>query len=1559
MKFKFSVLALLVVGLVFGLSGSAFATVTFSLDTTNSIADADVEIATTGIPATVVSVANDSTAAVTIDNLSVQTVLSGAAAGFYEIWWDKDENGIVSDGDVKVKAAAALTAGATTSTADALSSSIVVAADTTTSIIFVVDTTGSANAETIKIGTGGSAQIANNTSSPVGAFFVNNATAGEEPDPTTGTSVVATLTTITDAGADAALSAASTPVAAGTDVANKSSETELLNFTVTADAGVGMTITAIGLADGATTVVAGAPSAADVVASVDEVKVYIDLGTVGTLDDADIELPLANSAYTSDPEQIVLTSGVYIPGSGTVELLVTGSLTGANADGDIISLATDVTNFLVASGDAAAAGDITGAIQTLEALTLTMETKDLTGASANPNGYIDAVKMTFSMDIDDATFNTANSWSISGSGAYTDLVLNPAYNSDVADDDVVYYQFTELALPVEVLAAAGSDATNAKPAVTYNATTMVVSDDGEYALAAFTSVQADDGAAPYPMSIKVYDTDTNGMIDNVLIQFSEDVVGANLVTGNGLSVPDYTIAAGAGAPGVTDGAATWVNMNTSSIWDIDLTEDDYDTDATPAIAYIASGGQIADAAGNLVASWTPASVGVQDLAAPQIVSVKTKDDTGDGKFDALEVTFSEPVTGTAGFTFLAPQLTVYTMGSVSGANTNVYSIAVTGPGSIDTGIVPNVDYAGAAVVDLSDAANALAAIASPTLVVEDDISPILYIAETADNDGDGKLDGMNMVFSEAMDPTSAKYVDLAIGDYTVTGATVVGTNVAVALTEMGYDTGDLPVVTYDSLSVVDANGAKLAAIAAGDITVKDAAAPVLYLAETEDMGYGDQLSDNGQIDGLTLYFSEAIDTTGISTTASTAVGFTASAASGYTAMAATPLEWASDTNSAVLAITESGTDDSGVLVDVNYSGALTDKATVPIALGAVGTGVVTLDDKARPSLSAVSTIDDDGNGVLDGLTIVFSEMMDEDAFDEDKIADELSIDGIGVSFEDGVTIKAGASDSIWTFVGTEEDDTDYNTGEVSTRLDLGTSSSFDDLAGNEVNDHDRYSLAGYDDGVPVDGYPYYQWWNGQTTTRGETLTTDGAAAIIVKAMSQVGTKNISVQLSEPVTGTGASLKGTDFTYVNVYDDTLNTISTAAGITVVDADSTLFIIKTDTDVSLDYAMVDSLTITSSVKDVEGNAGVTKNVTILDSITPTVVSANTMDVNGDGMIDNIKIVLTEPFKTANLKNFLSATSPGVYVRATSGVWTAGGYKVLGINLAADADGAEIATFAAGAPVFDVDDVDGDEILYLALKQSGVADTDTTLVVTMVSGAAADGGSGLSDYSPNYVTIDSLVVEDGAGPGIFNAWMPSETELEIILSEPAVGTLPLANAALKWIVGNQSIDYVAEGWILSLEQLTDGILTMKVQNGTNVPELMESTIEFLAADVIEDAEGNGNVVALVPFDVMPFITSVEEDNLPDAFALSQNFPNPFNPTTTIGYAIPADGAGHVEMVIYNSNGQKIRTLVNETQDAGYYNVVWDGRSDSGEMVSSGLYVYKIVSGSFSKSDRMTFMK
>jgi len=94
-----------------------------------------------------------------------------------------------------------------------------------------------------------------------------------------------------------------------------------------------------------------------------------------------------------------------------------------------------------------------------------------------------------------------------------------------------------------------------------------------------------------------------------------------------------------------------------------------------------------------------------------------------------------------------------------------------------------------------------------------------------------------------------------------------------------------------------------------------------------------------------------------------------------------------------------------------------------------------------------------------------------------------------------------------------------------------------------------------------------------------------------------------------------------------------------------------------------------------------------------------------------------------------------------------------------------------------------------------------------------------------------------------------------------------------------------------------------------------------------------------------------------IPSIYSLAQNYPNPFNPTTTIEYSIPQ--SGHVELAIYNMAGQKVRTLISENQSAAYRKVVWDGRNDLSETVGAGLYFYKLVSGDFSKIQKMMLIK
>ncbi|MFA5404783.1 MAG: C25 family cysteine peptidase [Ignavibacteria bacterium] len=90
----------------------------------------------------------------------------------------------------------------------------------------------------------------------------------------------------------------------------------------------------------------------------------------------------------------------------------------------------------------------------------------------------------------------------------------------------------------------------------------------------------------------------------------------------------------------------------------------------------------------------------------------------------------------------------------------------------------------------------------------------------------------------------------------------------------------------------------------------------------------------------------------------------------------------------------------------------------------------------------------------------------------------------------------------------------------------------------------------------------------------------------------------------------------------------------------------------------------------------------------------------------------------------------------------------------------------------------------------------------------------------------------------------------------------------------------------------------------------------------------------------------------NIPKEYSLTQNYPNPFNPVTKINYALPKDG--FVKISVYDVLGREINTLVNEVKNAGYYSVDFDATS-----LNSGVYFYKLESGSFSDIKRMILVK
>ena len=115
----------------------------------------------------------------------------------------------------------------------------------------------------------------------------------------------------------------------------------------------------------------------------------------------------------------------------------------------------------------------------------------------------------------------------------------------------------------------------------------------------------------------------------------------------------------------------------------------------------------------------------------------------------------------------------------------------------------------------------------------------------------------------------------------------------------------------------------------------------------------------------------------------------------------------------------------------------------------------------------------------------------------------------------------------------------------------------------------------------------------------------------------------------------------------------------------------------------------------------------------------------------------------------------------------------------------------------------------------------------------------------------------------------------------------------------------------------------------------------------------EGSGELVVLSS----DSFTLEKEAVVPVLFDLHQNFPNPFNPITTLRYDLPEDAL--VTLNIYDMLGRKVNQLVNTTQGAGFKSINWDATDSMDRPVSAGVYLYRIQAGEFVQTRKMVVLK
>jgi hypothetical protein len=138
---------------------------------------------------------------------------------------------------------------------------------------------------------------------------------------------------------------------------------------------------------------------------------------------------------------------------------------------------------------------------------------------------------------------------------------------------------------------------------------------------------------------------------------------------------------------------------------------------------------------------------------------------------------------------------------------------------------------------------------------------------------------------------------------------------------------------------------------------------------------------------------------------------------------------------------------------------------------------------------------------------------------------------------------------------------------------------------------------------------------------------------------------------------------------------------------------------------------------------------------------------------------------------------------------------------------------------------------------------------------------------------------------------------------------------------------------------------------------PMLPRVTVQFF----VEATDGT-DTVKVTGDDRVVFVNryeylSTESEGIPTEFALHDNYPNPFNPTTTLRFDLPE--VSDITLTIYNMLGQKVRTFDYQNTSAGYHSVTWDATNDLGQQVGAGVYLYQLQAKDFVKTRKMVLLK
>lgn len=987
--------------------------------------------------------------------------------------------------------------------------------------------------------------------------------------------------------------------------------------------------------------------------------------------------------------------------------------------------------------------------------------------------------------------------------------------------------------------------------------------------AATQTVAAVDAAAPVITASVTGDAGpANGFIDRLTLTVSEQVSITDGSAGDGfagLSISDSYVIAN---QDLAQALGSWAGL----VLLTPKTAPNYDTGIKPNPTYVQASGatfEIRDRESQEVPNGETQAT--TDGATPIIVSATTLDSDGNGKLDKVRVLFSEvvrmddadaakgdgagnaagdydtnkdaqdlghgDVTGPAGsgapggvFTTdlkdvnrgFAAFGALYSLSSITESNavnntaaTNVYEIALTGPGTLNTGVFTFIDVRYDATADGSkDEFEDLAGItvASNAAILEvDGAKPVISTIVTRDNapaTPDGKLDEFLVTFSEDL---KTGLSNLGSG-WTFTTAIPAYSGQAYGITAVAYgtsnnqllftignlggaalpvNTSDRPTASYTPGVLVDPDANSNNAVAAfTNVQATDGAAPVIARAvalDTYKNATPATLIPDGKIDKVRIDFSEDLRDVGTGSVAildaNTAFAITFGGfAVAKSAAAVETFDASTSTSSLTITLTPgdanipaNDTDPLAVLpMDVVYTasiGGLVD-ANNGATVADIASGASIETDGAAPLVYIAETQDLDNNGKIDYYKLTFTEGVKDNTFDGyvntntvGSATTQWVVAGYSnVRIDPTVTADVDDDNVVWIKF---DEKTTYDT---DAKPQISTSSS---------TFKDKATAPGPNNLVAVIS----------TGAESNNVTeTDKAAPVLYQAIGQVASTNLRIFFSEPVSSTSGAagvalsgVQGTDLTYINNSNVGTNATALSGAATTDLGSAKSWLITTDVNMTVADVTTDRLSVAATAIYDNGltNAAVNLlnavSITIDDVLSPSVVSIRFFDLDSDGKLDWARVEFSEAVNDATIDGYVATDvnangTPDVYealsstITATPAVttnWGIAGYT----NVRASFRGvtaipaAEKGTTSKDDAIvwFQFDEVAGLE-----------GDTDVKPDVTTSSSTVAD-------FKPNTLValVSGGVTElDVAGPAIMGGGLTKTVganAVEVRFSEP----------------------------------------------------------------------------------------------------------------------------------------------------------------------------------------------